>query len=537
MKTFLLVLISLNLLVIHSVIVTSVDENIHDRILSNFLNAPKKELFKVYHFLYKKEYDINTKEGLFRYKTFKENLKLIEETNAQNLSFKLGIGPFTDISRDEFRDTYLGKPRTKAIEMPNSTEFNPSFLKGYTPGSLSIDYKSHFRAPVNQGSCGSCWAFGTVATIEGNYSLKFGKKLQFSHQQLVDCDTGNGGCNGGYENRAMDYIKANGIAYESVYPYTSGNTRVKGTCKAASLTKNFVVDGYETCFYGRCGRDKFIALLQKGPVSVGIDGEGNGLFSNYKSGIIDMPCSNLNHAVNVVGIGNDPTVGDYYIGRNSWGTWWGEEGYFRIKLRDSDQTCYIENEAFLSLVRDADTPIPPPPPPQCAKIYPSCDFAGTPVEVCENKAFFDSTFNSAGYSIGKFKSIRYFNSNFCRGSSYNDIEDERCMNSVGLGRYTNNIKSVIVTEDKVEPSSGCLWLYDEPCFTGQRFEICSSVEDLGTINFANKVSSVRMGKGVNSFTLYSNVKFEGNYATRNVDYFALVTWIDNDVESIKITLA
>ena len=60
-----------------------------------------------------------------------------------------------------------------------------------------------------------------------------------------------------------------------------------------------------------------------------------------------------------------------------------------MKLRDQDQTCFIENESFLALVRDGDTPTPH----RCAKIYPSCSNEGTPLEVCKTKTNFDTSFN------------------------------------------------------------------------------------------------------------------------------------------------
>lgn len=53
---------------------------------------------------------------------------------------------------------------------------------------------------------------------------------------------------------------------------------------------------------------------------------------NYMSGILDVDdcTSQYDHAVAMVGWGNDPIVGDYWIVRNSWSSMWGEGGYIRI---------------------------------------------------------------------------------------------------------------------------------------------------------------------------------------------------------------
>ena len=40
---------------------------------------------------------------------------------------------------------------------------------------------------------------------------------------------------------------------------------------------------------------------------------------------------NLNHAISIVGWGVDAKEGPYWVGRNSWGHYWGELGFFRIE--------------------------------------------------------------------------------------------------------------------------------------------------------------------------------------------------------------
>ena len=67
-----------------------------------------------------------------------------------------------------------------------------------TPGAW--DWRDHGRvtAVKDQGQCGSCWAFGTVAAIEGQYAANSSNRLtRFSEEQLVDCETEDDGCDGG----------------------------------------------------------------------------------------------------------------------------------------------------------------------------------------------------------------------------------------------------------------------------------------------------------------------------------------------------
>ena len=69
--------------------------------------------------------------------------------------------------------------------------------------------------------------------------------------------------------------------------------------------------------------------IHTGPVSVAINA---GPIMSYKSGVFNDTCEDyLDHGVTVVGYGTDPnTTLDYWLVKNSWGTDWGDNGYFRI---------------------------------------------------------------------------------------------------------------------------------------------------------------------------------------------------------------
>ena len=75
----------------------------------------------------------------------------------------------------------------------------------------------------DQASCGSCWSFGTVGTLEGTNFLKTGNLVRFSQQALVDCSWGfgNNGCDGGEDFRVYEFMmKHGGIPTENSYgPY------------------------------------------------------------------------------------------------------------------------------------------------------------------------------------------------------------------------------------------------------------------------------------------------------------------------------
>ncbi len=78
-----------------------------------------------------------------------------------------------------------------------------------------------------------------------------------------------------------------------------------------------------------------INAVAKQPIAIAM---ASGALYAYKSGVFDNPrCgSNINHALTLVGYGNDAASGkDYWLVKNSWGASWGEQGYIKVK-RDSN---------------------------------------------------------------------------------------------------------------------------------------------------------------------------------------------------------
>ncbi|VDL99111.1 unnamed protein product [Schistocephalus solidus] len=291
---------------------------------------------------------------------FVENVKKIWQHNQlfkkDESSFEMGINEFSDMNLEEFR-TRLGYNASLRLKGGDLPHFRYLARQLDTPLPESHDWRSQgLVTPVkNQGRCGSCWAFSTTGSIEGQLKRKSGQLVSLSEQQLVDCSTNynNLGCNGGLMDNAFEYIQdAGGIQRSEDYPYVSGETESQNDqcgfdrSKAVATVTGFVdVDS---------GNEEELrrALYFHGPISIAIDA-GQQSFMSYHSGIYDDPrCQNapseLNHAVLLVGYGVEKGV-PYWIVKNSWGPNWGESGYIRMR-RNKNNLCGVATASSFPLV-------------------------------------------------------------------------------------------------------------------------------------------------------------------------------------------
>jgi cathepsin F len=209
------------------------------------------------------------------------------------------------------------------------------------PASWDWTEKGAVGIVKNQKSCGSCWSFATAGNIEGVYFLKYGKMIELSEQQLIDCDTSNNGCNGGAIQYGFDYIKnAGGAVSELDYPYEA----VKNSCRVNISKAVTKIAGFMDA--GTKDEEKIKQMLYTvGPLAIVINATP---LQYYTSGIIDFtyaqcPSTGINHGVLLVGYGVLNGVPFWKV-KNSWGQNWGEKGYFRV-TRGSG-TCGINSYAL-----------------------------------------------------------------------------------------------------------------------------------------------------------------------------------------------
>jgi cathepsin X len=229
-----------------------------------------------------------------------------------------------------------------------------------------VNNKSYLTHSLNQHIpqyCGSCWAHGALSALADRIKIArdaAGDEINLSVQYVLNCGGEvAGSCHGGSHSGVYEFIKQSGfIPYDTCQPYlacssdsTDGfcknidttctpentcRTCTSGTgCSQIDIFPNATIAEYGT--YGIFSEDRIhkikAEIYARGPVAVGVNAEP---IVDYKGGIVKDDHfwhKMVNHIVSIVGWGTDPEDGtEYWIVRNSWGSYWGEMGFFRIEM-------------------------------------------------------------------------------------------------------------------------------------------------------------------------------------------------------------
>jgi len=312
-----------------------------------------KSQFEAFEHEFGKKYT-SPAERLARFSVFMKNVKEIEEHNKSGSSYRKVINKFADMTNEEFNKVMNGyknapKPGTVFADVKDvKVEDLPASVDWREMGAIS--------AVKDQGYCGSCWAFATAETIESYLQIESGNSAveELSAQHITSCTPnelscgGTGGCQGSIPQLGFVYTQLFGLTKEEDYPYTSGNLGITGNCKYSpnSMDTLATVRGYETL-----PRNNMEAVMNHlanvGPLSVAVAASP---WSFYGGGVFDG-CDfdrniEINHAVQLVGYGTDPSEGDFWIVRNSWGPSWGENGFMRLR-RESKAVCGTDDTPLM----------------------------------------------------------------------------------------------------------------------------------------------------------------------------------------------
>ncbi|GET88036.1 cathepsin L-like protease [Leishmania tarentolae] len=320
--------------------------------VDNFIASGHYHRFKKRH---GKPFGDDAAEG-HRFDAFKKNMQTAYVLTAQNPHAYYDVsGKFSDLTPQEFAKLYLN-PDYYARHLKNHKE-HVRVHEGIRGGAMSVDWREKGAVtPVkDQGMCGSCWAFATIGSIEGQWATHGHPLTALSEQMLVSCDTVDKGCSGGLMDQAMAWIIENhsgDVFTETDYPYTSSSGTTlpcqnKGTIGAR-------IKGYVSL---EQNEDAIAEWVEKeGPVAVAVDAS---TWQLYLGGVVSNCFAlSLNHGVLVVGF-NKTATPPYWIVKNSWGTSWGENGYIRLAMKTNQ--CML-NQYAVSATVDSPTTLHVPPP-------------------------------------------------------------------------------------------------------------------------------------------------------------------------------
>lgn len=235
---------------------------------------------------------------------------------------------------------------------------------------------------LDQGQCGSCVYHSVTSNFADSWLLRgqnYGAFNKMSAEFLMTSSLDQGsGCSGSYFT-ATAPATANGMPLFTDCPYAMGQTGcIKGVALHGKVASNRLIDVSV--------KSITTALVQKYPVSNTVGADNN--FQGYSVGVFNA-CSNTatNHETLIVGYscetsrdasgncvfdatGNLPPNVGYWKIRNSWGTNWGEQGFYRIKMTDvngrrcnnvAEEVGVLET-GVLPPAPPTPTPVPPPAP-------------------------------------------------------------------------------------------------------------------------------------------------------------------------------
>lgn len=341
---------------INSVIsqLTSLDQLPKETIFGEVSDENKEYIFNLYSKKYSKNY-FGDEEYKTRLSTFKSTLDLIDVKNSNERlaggSARHGVTKYSDMSASELKSKLLsGRKQSTGNEVTERMRGEAVFLtiSPYAGAYSARDWSEVMTTPViDQGFCGSCWAWSTVFQLESDAIRKqlLTPDETLSVQQLLSCDSIDEGCNGGWTELGFAYAMETPILLSSAYPYESHDLN-DGTTPQCALNSTLVQAKASNAvaikvdnFYGISTEEEMISyVLSTGPLSICAASND---WMTYVEGVITACSGEVDHCVQIVGVDLDQ---GYWKVRNTWGTDWGEAGYIRLAL--GSNLCGIVTDAL-----------------------------------------------------------------------------------------------------------------------------------------------------------------------------------------------
>nr|MBN2276521.1 C1 family peptidase [candidate division Zixibacteria bacterium] len=242
----------------------------------------------------------------------------------------------------------------KAVLTPNMTEYSPEERRQLTGLKLPDNWKEIWEKHLdrnfvklaaedlpesfnwadsgkvtsvkNQGSCGSCWIFGAIGALEAIYKIQRQVELDLSEQQILSCVSGGWGCDGGWMGDVYEHCQSYGSILETAMPYQADD-------EVPCTEDLYPVYANITGWTGISNDEVSLkTAIMTAPVCVAMTVYDN--FQSYGGGCYAHAdeTEEINHAVLLVGWDDNACDGaGAWILKNSWGTFWGDDGYGWVK--------------------------------------------------------------------------------------------------------------------------------------------------------------------------------------------------------------
>lgn len=283
----------------------------------------------------------------------------------------------TDILMAELNGGANGAPTNEERPAPiqkSSEVLPPSFSWCHGTSYCSSSWNQHIPQ-----YCGSCYLHASLSVLQDRYNIRnFGRKtpISLARQAFLNCAPQLGysnGCGGGEPDAVYEYIKRYGIPDEGCQIYKAqdhkGAHGNMDQCDAQEVCMNCMSGKTPECWaiehpiryhvsnYGKVPANDADAMAREiyenGPIVCGIAAYDKFDYG-YRGGIWTDGANqtDVDHDVEVVGFGTTDAGQKYWVIRNSWGTYWGEEGFFKIPRGTNHMM--IESDCFWANVESKD---------------------------------------------------------------------------------------------------------------------------------------------------------------------------------------
>lgn len=353
--------------------------------LTALLPEIRKLISEIDAFKLKKKIDTREDDSTILSNIIKELKELALECDKEDIKLDLSkvvqlIRPDLDQSDEEFLKDHTGykeeiarailaeNPETlltsaseinkfvsETISLVVQNKNNPNYCDPLadTCDRRKISQSCESRLPVDdQGDCGSSWAFASSHMLSLTQCIATNKLVAYSEQEILDCSQYS--CEGGHTLGLLKWLGyTKHLSAEKSYPYYTSQKKV---CRAKGAKNhwNGKVDIEKQSIFTLAKRNirhaDWVSNVKKlVAVQGGVIVTLNVKSFRYKGKRPTEHCEldgSANHVAVLTGWDKDTDGRQYWIFRNSWGVWWGDDGYGKIYI---DTDCPPSKHPFNSI--------------------------------------------------------------------------------------------------------------------------------------------------------------------------------------------